>query len=72
MKAYMEPTAEDLMRAEQYWDEQKSRVKRLATKLGHEDFEPSDEFLFELFDYGDAVLTDEQVLEELAEDFAED
>lgn len=70
MKAYMEPTAEDLLRAEQYWEEQKQRVKLLSAKLGYEGFEPSNEFLFDLFNYGEAELTDEQVLEELAEEFA--
>ena len=70
MKAYKEPTAEDLLRANQYWEEQQTRVKRLATQLGYEDFEPSDDFLFELFDYGDAKLTDDEVLEYLADMFA--
>lgn len=78
MKTCMEPTAEDLLRAEQYWEEQKQRVKLLAKQLGHEDFEPSMNYLFDLFTVfdltgnGEVSVTDEQILEELAEDFAEE
>ena len=68
MKTILEPTAEDLLRAEQYWEEQELRVKKLAEQMGLE-INIEWDYLFDLFDYGEAELTDEQVMEELAEDF---
>lgn len=67
-------TAEELLRANQYWEEQRARVKLLAKQLGHEDFEPSNEYLMDLFTVfdisgsGNTGPTDEQLLEELAMD----
>ena len=68
MKIIVEPTAEDLLRAEQYWYEQEIRVKKLAEQMGL-DIEFEWDYLYDLFDYGGTELTDEQVMEELAKDF---
>ena len=69
MKTIINPTEEDLLRAEQYWNEKELQVKKLAEQMGL-DIKFEWDYLYELFDYGDAELTDEQVMEELAKDFA--
>ncbi|MBO6266977.1 MAG: hypothetical protein J6M06_01960 [Synergistaceae bacterium] len=56
-------------RANQFWAEARERVLRIARAA---DFDVSlkehdDEFLFELFDYGERVPTDEEIVEALEE-----
>lgn len=68
MKTIIEPTAEDLLRAEQYWQEKDFLVRRLAKQMGL-DINFEWDYLYDLFDYGDAELTDEQIMEELIKDF---
>ena len=69
MKTIIEPTEEDLLRAELYWKEKELQVKRLAEQMGI-DISFEWDYLYDLFDYGDAELTDEQVMKELEKDFA--
>ena len=69
MKTIIEPTEEDLLRAEQYWQEKELQVKKIAEQMGLEIHFEWD-YLYDLFDYGDAELTDEQVMKELEKDFA--
>ena len=69
MKTIINPTKEDLLRAEIYWQEKEFQVKKLAEKMGL-DIEIEWDYLYTLFDYGDAELTDKQVMEELKKDFA--
>ena len=69
MKTIINPTKEDLLRAEIYWQEKEFQVKKVAEKMGL-DIEIEWDYLYTLFDYGDAELTDKQVMEELKKDFA--
>ena len=69
MKTIINPTKEDLLRAEIYWQEKEFQVKKVAEKMGLE-IEIEWDYLYTLFDYGDAELTDKQVMEELKKDFA--
>lgn len=69
MRTNINPTEEDLLRAEQYWQEKELQVKKLAEQMGL-DISFEWDYLYDLFDYGDAELTDEQVMEELIKDFA--
>ena len=69
MKTIINPTKEDLLRAEMYWQEKEFQVKKVAEKMGL-DIEIEWDYLYDLFDYGDAELTDKQVMEELKKDFA--
>ena len=69
MKTIIEPTAEDLLRAEQYWQEKEFQVKKIAEQMGL-DIKFEWDFLYELFNYGEAELTDKQVMEVLKKDFA--
>ena len=64
-------TAEELLKVEQYWEEQKQRIMLLAKQAGHEEFEPSRQVVaelvttFNLNGNGPAERTDEEILEEL-------
>ena len=69
MKTNLNPTEDDLLKAEQYWQEKEFLVKRLAKQIGL-DIEFEWDYLYDLFDYGDAELTEEQVIKELKKDFA--
>lgn len=66
-------TSKDLERANKFWDEARSRVLRIAeaADLRVEIAEHDDEFLFDLFDCGDHVPTDEEIVEAIEEYLSE-
>lgn len=68
-KCQHEIDVEDLEAANKFWEEAKARVERIAAEngLAIELLDHDDEFLFDLYDSGEYVPTDEEVLEAIEE-----
>jgi len=76
MNGYMEVTKEMMEAANKFWDNADDRVIRVAYQRGlditvAECGDLYDDFLYELFDYGDYNPTDDEIAEALEEYVAE-
>ena len=65
----MEVTFEQLRAAERFWAEQRERVLQIAEQNGLEIYisEGDDSFLYYLYDNGDYMPSDSEVLESIKE-----